>query len=230
MTPEATGYGAGGRDLEGLPNVTQVVIGNLTGGVLESLPAGQPLVLLEAKPRRRHRRASRRRRARRLSRRWGARRLDHAGGDEKGAPATSSPALTEPAATAAAEPVLLAESGSFRRPGERRRPFRRRAARHRSRGRRGAAARQSGQGLAQGGARRRRRGGPAAWGSVSTRSSRAPRRPIGGPRRPREPLGTGQRPICSEIAARPGGAGRAAGDGERVGVRPGETASAGRVT
>lgn len=49
MLIEATGYGAGGREIEGLPNCTQVVIGERdeaaspAGG-----PNGQPLVLLEA--------------------------------------------------------------------------------------------------------------------------------------------------------------------------------------
>ncbi len=112
MTPEATGYGAGGRDLEGLPNVTQVVIGNLTGGVPESLPAGQPLVLLEAN----------------LDDVTGERLADAlaallADGAldawitpvvmKKGRPGHLLSALTEPAAAARLRAVLLAESGSF---------------------------------------------------------------------------------------------------------------------
>ena len=43
MTIEATGFGAGGRDLEARPNLTQVVIGTLA----DSLPSGQPVTLLE---------------------------------------------------------------------------------------------------------------------------------------------------------------------------------------
>ena len=50
MVIESTGYGAGGRDIDGLPNCTQVVIGRRGGATagLEALPVGQPLVLLEA--------------------------------------------------------------------------------------------------------------------------------------------------------------------------------------
>ncbi|MEZ5177266.1 MAG: LarC family nickel insertion protein [Acidimicrobiales bacterium] len=45
MTVAATGYGAGSREIDGRPNLTQVVLGHL----LESAPAdGQPVVLLEA--------------------------------------------------------------------------------------------------------------------------------------------------------------------------------------
>ncbi len=43
MTIEATGFGAGGRDLEARPNLTQVVVGTLA----DSLPSGQPVTLLE---------------------------------------------------------------------------------------------------------------------------------------------------------------------------------------
>lgn len=48
MTIEACGYGAGGRDIDGLPNCTQVVVGRRqhSGGV--RAPSGQPQVLLEA--------------------------------------------------------------------------------------------------------------------------------------------------------------------------------------
>lgn len=45
MTIDATGYGAGTRELETLPNVTQVVVGRASATT--PLP-GQPLVLLEA--------------------------------------------------------------------------------------------------------------------------------------------------------------------------------------
>lgn len=48
MTVEATGYGAGERELEGLPNVTQVVVGRATGAGEAAPGAGQPVVLLEA--------------------------------------------------------------------------------------------------------------------------------------------------------------------------------------
>lgn len=44
MTVAATGFGAGSRDLEGRPNVTQVVVGSAG----ERLEQGQPVVLLEA--------------------------------------------------------------------------------------------------------------------------------------------------------------------------------------
>ena len=43
MTIEATGFGAGARDLEARPNLTQVVVGTLA----DSLPSGQPVTLLE---------------------------------------------------------------------------------------------------------------------------------------------------------------------------------------
>jgi hypothetical protein len=49
MVIEATGFGAGGRDIDGLPNCTQVIIGyasNRAGAGVE--PSGQPLVLIEA--------------------------------------------------------------------------------------------------------------------------------------------------------------------------------------
>ncbi|HVF33443.1 MAG TPA: nickel pincer cofactor biosynthesis protein LarC [Acidimicrobiales bacterium] len=45
MTISATGFGAGSRELDDLPNLTQVVLGALEGS---SLDAGQPVVLLEA--------------------------------------------------------------------------------------------------------------------------------------------------------------------------------------
>jgi len=46
MTIDATGFGAGSRDLEGLPNVTQVVIGTATSADGEQQP-GQPVRLVE---------------------------------------------------------------------------------------------------------------------------------------------------------------------------------------
>ena len=45
MTIEATGFGAGSRELDELPNVTQVVLGAPVGG---GRPEGQPVVLVEA--------------------------------------------------------------------------------------------------------------------------------------------------------------------------------------
>jgi uncharacterized protein (TIGR00299 family) protein len=48
MTLVATGYGAGGRDLDGWPNVTQVVIGELATNQDAAAPIGQPLVVIEA--------------------------------------------------------------------------------------------------------------------------------------------------------------------------------------
>ncbi|MDQ1357737.1 MAG: pyridinium-3,5-bisthiocarboxylic acid mononucleotide nickel chelatase [Acidimicrobiaceae bacterium] len=52
MRIQVSGFGAGSRDLDGLPNATQVVIGQATlaeGAAIESLVStGQPAVLLEA--------------------------------------------------------------------------------------------------------------------------------------------------------------------------------------
>ncbi|HLX88646.1 MAG TPA: nickel pincer cofactor biosynthesis protein LarC [Acidimicrobiales bacterium] len=45
MRIEATGFGAGSRDIDGLPNCTQVVLGTAMG---EDAGSGQPLVVLEA--------------------------------------------------------------------------------------------------------------------------------------------------------------------------------------
>ena len=45
LTIEATGYGAGSREIDGLPNVTQVVLGS---PLAATEPAGQPVMLLEA--------------------------------------------------------------------------------------------------------------------------------------------------------------------------------------
>ena len=45
MTVEAVGFGAGSRDLDGLPNATQVVIG--TAAEDAATPPGQPVTLLE---------------------------------------------------------------------------------------------------------------------------------------------------------------------------------------
>jgi pyridinium-3,5-bisthiocarboxylic acid mononucleotide nickel chelatase len=48
MTIAATGFGAGSRDIDGLPNATQVVLGESTAGGLEpGRDEGQPVVLLE---------------------------------------------------------------------------------------------------------------------------------------------------------------------------------------
>lgn len=48
MVVEASGYGAGSRELEGIANCTQVVLGRRQPSVPEgSLPPGQPLALLE---------------------------------------------------------------------------------------------------------------------------------------------------------------------------------------
>jgi len=48
MIIAATGFGAGSRDLDGLPNSTQVVLGEATGDGLEpGRDEGQPVVLLE---------------------------------------------------------------------------------------------------------------------------------------------------------------------------------------
>jgi uncharacterized protein (TIGR00299 family) protein len=48
MTIGATGFGAGSRDLDGLPNTTQVVLGQATGdGLQPGRDEGQPVVLLE---------------------------------------------------------------------------------------------------------------------------------------------------------------------------------------
>ncbi|HEY5274655.1 MAG TPA: nickel pincer cofactor biosynthesis protein LarC [Acidimicrobiales bacterium] len=48
MTIEAYGYGAGGRDIDGLPNCTQVVIGSSRRPTSDGVPSGQPQMLLEA--------------------------------------------------------------------------------------------------------------------------------------------------------------------------------------
>lgn len=50
MTVASTGYGAGSRDLDGVPNCTQVVVGTQAGLTPRTgqIPSGQPLVLLEA--------------------------------------------------------------------------------------------------------------------------------------------------------------------------------------
>ncbi len=48
MTVASTGYGAGGRQIEGLPNCTQVVVGTLLSTTGGGAPVGQPLLLLEA--------------------------------------------------------------------------------------------------------------------------------------------------------------------------------------
>jgi len=48
MTVEACGYGAGGRDIDGFPNCTQVVIGSSRRPSIEGVPTGQPQMLLEA--------------------------------------------------------------------------------------------------------------------------------------------------------------------------------------
>jgi uncharacterized protein (TIGR00299 family) protein len=47
MAVSAAGYGAGSRDLDGIPNVTQVVLGTLVAPPVDALD-GQPVVLLEA--------------------------------------------------------------------------------------------------------------------------------------------------------------------------------------
>src|SRR5207248_8589970 len=48
MTIAATGFGAGSRDIDGLPNTTQIVLGEGIGDGLEpGRDDGQPVVLLE---------------------------------------------------------------------------------------------------------------------------------------------------------------------------------------
>jgi uncharacterized protein (DUF111 family) len=47
MTPERVGYGAGGRDVDGRPNVVQVVIGAEAAAGAVGRPPGQPVRLLE---------------------------------------------------------------------------------------------------------------------------------------------------------------------------------------
>ena len=44
MSIEATGFGAGSREIDGRPNVTQVVV----GASIEAIGAGQPVMLIEA--------------------------------------------------------------------------------------------------------------------------------------------------------------------------------------
>ncbi|MGH9103896.1 MAG: nickel pincer cofactor biosynthesis protein LarC [Acidimicrobiales bacterium] len=49
MVAEATGFGAGARDLDGIPNVTQVVVGVATEEQEpDGLPGGEPVALVEA--------------------------------------------------------------------------------------------------------------------------------------------------------------------------------------
>jgi uncharacterized protein (TIGR00299 family) protein len=49
MRVRAAGYGAGSREIEGLPNITQVVIGEAASEAMDPLiVTGQPVVLLEA--------------------------------------------------------------------------------------------------------------------------------------------------------------------------------------
>ena len=49
MQVRAAGYGAGSREIEGLPNITQVVIGEAASEAMDPLTVtGQPVVLLEA--------------------------------------------------------------------------------------------------------------------------------------------------------------------------------------
>lgn len=48
MTVEATGYGAGTREIDGLPNCTQVVLGNAIPNSVGDDEFGQPLIVLEA--------------------------------------------------------------------------------------------------------------------------------------------------------------------------------------
>jgi hypothetical protein len=49
MIVDSTGYGAGSREIDGMPNCTQVVVGwRATTETPEGTPYGQPLVLLEA--------------------------------------------------------------------------------------------------------------------------------------------------------------------------------------
>ncbi len=49
MIVDSTGYGAGAREIDGMPNCTQVVVGwRATTETPEGTPHGQPLVLLEA--------------------------------------------------------------------------------------------------------------------------------------------------------------------------------------
>ncbi|MEA2685757.1 MAG: pyridinium-3,5-bisthiocarboxylic acid mononucleotide nickel chelatase [Actinomycetota bacterium] len=47
MTLAATGYGAGDRDLDGLPNMVQVVVGDVATAGLATPRPGQPVVVLE---------------------------------------------------------------------------------------------------------------------------------------------------------------------------------------
>jgi len=48
MTIERTGFGAGGREIDGRPNLLQAVIGTLADAGPSALPESQPVVLLEA--------------------------------------------------------------------------------------------------------------------------------------------------------------------------------------
>jgi uncharacterized protein (TIGR00299 family) protein len=113
MVVEAVGYGAGRRDLDGRPNVVQVVLGNGVGrGDAVGVPPGQPAVLLDVN-------------------------VDDATGEtvahaigalldagahdawvtpivmKKGRPAYTVSALVDPSLVAAAAATLTAETGSL---------------------------------------------------------------------------------------------------------------------
>jgi uncharacterized protein (TIGR00299 family) protein len=113
MTIAATGFGAGSRDIDGLPNATQVVLGEAASGELGSWDAGgQPVVLVEVN-------------------------VDDATGEtlahavaalldagahdawvtsivmKKGRPAHTVSALADPALAAQVSQVLVAETGSL---------------------------------------------------------------------------------------------------------------------
>ena len=83
MTIEASGFGAGAREIDGLPNCTQVVIGLPAASMRTRPRRGSATRPARGEPRRRHRRDARRRR-RGAARRRRARRLGHAGAHEEG--------------------------------------------------------------------------------------------------------------------------------------------------
>jgi hypothetical protein len=112
MTPEAIGYGAGGRDMPGRANVVQVVIGVTSPAATAAAGSGQPMVELAAN-------------------------VDDASGEvlahavgallaagandawitpivmKKGRPAHTVHALCDPSLASAVGAVLVAESGSL---------------------------------------------------------------------------------------------------------------------
>ena len=116
MTGRATGFGAGTRELDGLPNAVQVVIGSASPAEAGSSPWSTSRAAGRAargQPGRRHRRGAGPRRGR-PARRRRPRRLDHADRHEEGAagPRDQRPRRPGSRPTEMAA-LLMAETGSL---------------------------------------------------------------------------------------------------------------------